>query len=85
MIAYNMSMSAPPPSRKAYPIDVSDDEWTLVAPYLTLVSKEAQQPSIHCLSITKLSRLLAKLHIVPEAWGRDGCWSYKAENNHGHP
>ena len=27
--------------RKAYPSDVSDDEWALVAPYLTLVLKKA--------------------------------------------
>ena len=24
--------------RKAYPSDVSDDEWALVAPYLTLIA-----------------------------------------------
>ncbi|MDV2997142.1 MAG: IS5 family transposase ISAzo23 [Chroococcidiopsis sp. SAG 2025] len=29
--------------RKAYPTDVSDDEWTFVAPYLTLMSEEAPQ------------------------------------------
>jgi transposase len=29
--------------RKAYPTDVSDDEWTLVAPYLTLITAEAPQ------------------------------------------
>lgn len=28
------------PSRKADPIDVSDEEWTLVAPYLTLVPED---------------------------------------------
>ena len=36
-----MSMSTTPPSRKAYPTDVSDEEWALVAPYLTLVSEAA--------------------------------------------
>ena len=30
-------------SRKAYPSDVSDDEWALVAPYLTLVREDAGQ------------------------------------------
>ena len=30
-------------SRKAYPSDVSDDEWALVAPYLTLVRADAGQ------------------------------------------
>jgi transposase len=29
--------------RKAYPSDVSDDEWTFVAPYLTLMTEEAPQ------------------------------------------
>jgi transposase len=29
--------------RKAYPSDVSDDEWAFVAPYLTLMSEEAPQ------------------------------------------
>lgn len=30
-------------SRKAYPSDVSDDEWALVAPYLTLMKEDAPQ------------------------------------------
>ena len=30
-------------SRQAYPSDVSDDEWALVAPYLTLVREDAGQ------------------------------------------
>ena len=29
--------------RKAYPSDVSDDEWAFVAPYLTLMSEDAPQ------------------------------------------
>jgi transposase len=29
--------------RKAYPTDVSDDEWALVAPYVTLMTEEAPQ------------------------------------------
>src|SRR5579884_172653 len=28
-------------NRKAYPSDVSDDEWALVAPYLTLLPEDA--------------------------------------------
>lgn len=31
------------PPRKAYPTDVSDEEWTLVAPYLTLLPEDALQ------------------------------------------
>lgn len=29
--------------RKAYPSDVSDEEWAFVAPYLTLTTEEAPQ------------------------------------------
>src|SRR5258707_15021884 len=29
--------------RKLYPSDVSDDEWTFVAPYLTLMKEDAPQ------------------------------------------
>lgn len=32
-------------SRKAYPSDVSDEEWALVAPYLTLLSEDCPQRS----------------------------------------
>jgi transposase len=31
------------PSRRSYPSDVSDDEWALVAPYLTLLREDAGQ------------------------------------------
>jgi transposase len=31
------------PSRKPYPSDVSDEEWALVAPYLTLLPEDARQ------------------------------------------
>ncbi|MBL0402345.1 IS5/IS1182 family transposase, partial [Microvirga aerilata] len=30
-------------ARKPYPSDVSDEEWALVAPYLTLLPEEAGQ------------------------------------------
>jgi len=30
-------------SRKPYPSDISDDEWTFVAPYLTLMIEDAPQ------------------------------------------
>lgn len=30
-------------NRKAYPTDVNDDEWTFVAPYLTLMTEDAPQ------------------------------------------
>jgi transposase len=31
------------PSRTSYPSDVSDDEWSFVAPYLTLLPEDAGQ------------------------------------------
>ncbi len=31
------------PTRKPYPGDVTDDEWTFVAPYLTLMTQDAPQ------------------------------------------
>jgi transposase len=31
------------PARKPYPSDVSDEEWVLVAPYLTLLPEDARQ------------------------------------------
>ena len=36
-------MTPTPPARNASPTDVSDDEWALVAPYLSLLSEEALQ------------------------------------------
>lgn len=35
----------PSPSRKPYPSDVSDEEWSLVVPYLTLMKEDAPQRS----------------------------------------
>jgi transposase len=35
-------------SRKPYPSDVSDEEWALVAPYLTLLPEEAGQREPPC-------------------------------------
>ena len=36
-------MSTCNPERKAYPSDVSEDEWAFVAPYLTLMTEQAPQ------------------------------------------
>jgi hypothetical protein len=38
----------PAPPRKPYPSDVSDDEWSLVVSYLTLMTETAPQRD-HCL------------------------------------
>jgi transposase len=37
--------------RKAYPRDVSDDEWVFVAPYLTLMTAEAPQRSYNLCAV----------------------------------
>lgn len=39
VLSYTVKMTV----RKAYPSDVSDDEWAFVAPYLTLMSDQAPQ------------------------------------------
>ena len=36
-------METPPPPRKLYPSDVTDEEWAFVAPYLTLMDEAAPQ------------------------------------------
>jgi transposase len=36
-------METSAPTRQAYPTDVSDEEWEFVAPYLTLIDKDAPQ------------------------------------------
>src|SRR5215470_6340072 len=38
--------------RKAYPTDVSDAEWALVAPYLTLMTEDAPQLALLQLDVT---------------------------------
>jgi len=35
-------------ARKAYPSNVSDEEWALVAPYLTLMTEELPNGSTAC-------------------------------------
>lgn len=35
-------------NRKAYPSDVSDDEWVFIAPYLTLMREDTPNGSTHC-------------------------------------
>lgn len=43
---YAVEMTAKPeakPARKPYPSDVTDDEWSFVAPYLTLMDEKAPQ------------------------------------------
>jgi hypothetical protein len=39
---------APPMAREPSPSDVSDDEWALVTPYLTLTTTDAPSVSTTC-------------------------------------
>lgn len=48
--------------RKAYPSDVSDDEWAFVAPYLTLMSEDAPQRLAR--DYERLPETLAGLHFL---------------------
>ena len=43
-----MEMNAPAVSRKPYPSDISDEEWSLVFPYLTLMKEDAPQREFRC-------------------------------------
>src|SRR5262249_5848343 len=47
-------------TRKPYPSDVSDDEWALVAPYLTLMTEEAPQRSHPLREVFNALRWLAR-------------------------
>ena len=38
-----MRLKSEAPARKAYPSDVSNEEWAFVAPYLTLIREDAAQ------------------------------------------
>jgi transposase len=56
-------------NRKAYPSDVSDDEWAFVAPSLTLITEEAPQRvhSLHevCDGLRWLVRAGAPWRMMP--------------------
>ena len=53
-------MSTIPPARKGYPTDVSDDEWALVAPYLSLLSEDALQRRYPLREVFNALRWLAR-------------------------
>ena len=61
--------------RRAYPSDVSDDEWAFVAPYLTLMTEDAPQREYSLREIAIITRagparqlgLAAKGHLGPGA------------------
>jgi transposase len=53
-------MATPPIPRKPYPSDVSDEEWTFVAPYLTLVREDAPQRRHDLREVLNALRWLAR-------------------------
>jgi transposase len=48
------------PKRKAYPSDVTDDEWAFVAPYLTLMREDAPQREYRLRDVLDALRWLVK-------------------------
>jgi transposase len=47
-------------NRKAYPSDVSDEEWAFVAPYLTLMTEDAPQRSYALRDVFNAARWIAR-------------------------
>lgn len=56
-------------SRKIYPSDVSDEEWALVVPYLTLMNLLAPQRSHDLREVFNALRWLARFMLVSAKWG----------------
>ena len=62
---------SPSASRKPYPSDVSDEEWWLVAPYLTLMSEEAPQRDYKLRELFNALRYVIRYGIVWRAMPND--------------
>src|SRR3978361_685800 len=56
----------PAPLRKPYPSDVSDEEWSLVVPYLTLMTEAAPQRDYAMRELFNALRYVIRYGI---AWG----------------
>lgn len=59
------------PARKPYPSDVSDDEWSLVVPYLTLVREDAPQRQHALRELFNALRYLVRYGIAWRAMPND--------------
>ncbi len=61
-------------SREPYPSDVSDDEWALVAPYLTLLPEDAGQRRYELREVFNALRYLVRTgapwRVPPHAFPR---------------
>jgi transposase len=60
-----------PPTREPYPSDVSDEEWSLVAPYLTLMSEEAPQRDYRLRELFNALRYVIRYGIAWRAMPND--------------
>ena len=58
-------------ARKAYPSDVSDDEWALVAPYLTLLPESAGQREHPLREVFNALRYLVRYGVAWRAMPND--------------
>src|SRR6516165_10 len=59
------------PIRKPYPSDVSDDEWSLVVPYLTLMKEDAPQREYPLRELLNALRYLVRYGIAWRAMPND--------------
>ena len=59
------------PSRKAYPSDVSDEEWSLVTPYITLMTETAPQRDCPMRELLNALRYLVRYGIAWRAMPND--------------
>ena len=58
-------------NRKPYPSDVSDDEWALVAPYLTLLRESAEQRAYPLREVFNALRYLVRYGVAWRALPND--------------
>src|SRR5215813_9436746 len=62
---------SPAVSRKSYPSDLSDEEWSLVMPYLTLMKKDAPQREYPMLELFNGLRYVIRFGIAWRAMPND--------------
>ena len=59
------------PARKAYPSDVSDEEWSLIVPYMTLMTEAAPQREYPQRELLNALRSLVRYGIAWRAMPND--------------
>ena len=58
------------PTRQPYPSDVSDEEWALVVPYLTLVREDAAQRKYELREVFNALRWMARFRRLARDYER---------------